>query len=177
MWPAFVWTSTKNEWNAQNAIWSPAFGLSNPRNLITRVLTLCHVKLTQSTLLEQKRFNLRSLLPALRNLWLLLKLDSPILGRVTTTAWHQLTAGPQQSPPPWNIDHISRLHVLYSFRTAVWVLLSLFPIDTKGGRIQGQWLNVTAQWWDHLNRHKILNHRQHDRTSFLKTLIVGTAEV
>ena len=32
-----VWTSTKNEWNAQNAIWSCAFGLSITRNLITRV--------------------------------------------------------------------------------------------------------------------------------------------
>ena len=31
------------------------------RNLITRVLTYCHVKRTQSTALEQKRFDLRSL--------------------------------------------------------------------------------------------------------------------
>ena len=36
--------------------------------LITRVLTICHVKLTQSTALKQKRFDLRSLSPALRNL-------------------------------------------------------------------------------------------------------------
>ena len=35
------------------------------RNLITRVLTICHVKLTQSTAMEQKRFDLRSLSPAL----------------------------------------------------------------------------------------------------------------
>ena len=42
-------TSTKNEWNAQNAIWSRAFGLSITRNFITRVLT------TQSTAMEQKR--------------------------------------------------------------------------------------------------------------------------
>ena len=48
------------------------FGPSITRNLITRVLTICHVKLTQSTALEQKRFDLRSLSPALRNLWLLL---------------------------------------------------------------------------------------------------------
>ena len=40
--------------------------------LITCVLTICHVKLTRSTSLEQKRFDLRSLSPALRNLWLLL---------------------------------------------------------------------------------------------------------
>ena len=41
-------------------------------NLNTRVLTICHVKLMQITALEQKRFDLRSLSPALRNLWLLL---------------------------------------------------------------------------------------------------------
>ena len=44
------------------------------RTLITRVLTIGHVKLTQSTALEQKRFDLRWLSPALRNLWLLLSL-------------------------------------------------------------------------------------------------------
>ena len=43
------------------------FGPSITRNLITRVLTICHVKA-----LEQKRFNLRSLSLALRNFWLLL---------------------------------------------------------------------------------------------------------
>ena len=42
------------------------------RYLITSVLTICHVKLTQSTELEQKRFDLRSLSPTLRNLWLCL---------------------------------------------------------------------------------------------------------
>ena len=47
------------------------FGPSITRNLITRVLTICHVKLFR-TALEQKRFDLRSLSPALRNLWLLL---------------------------------------------------------------------------------------------------------
>ena len=56
MWPAFVWTSTKNEWNAQNAIWSRAFRPFTPRNLITRVLTICHVKLTQSTAMEAINF-------------------------------------------------------------------------------------------------------------------------
>ena len=43
-------------------------------NLIMRVLTICHVKLTQRTALELKPFDLRSLSPALRNLWLLLLL-------------------------------------------------------------------------------------------------------
>ena len=44
---------------------------STTRNLITHVLTICHVKLMQSTALEQKRFDLLSLLPTLHNLWLL----------------------------------------------------------------------------------------------------------
>ena len=33
MKPAFVWTSTKNGWNAQNAIWSRALWLSATKNL------------------------------------------------------------------------------------------------------------------------------------------------
>ena len=44
------------------------------RNLITRALTICHEKLTQSIAMEQKCFDLRSLSPALSNLWLLLVL-------------------------------------------------------------------------------------------------------
>ena len=92
---AFVWTSTKNEWNVHNAIWSRPYEPSTPRKLIRRVLTICHVKLTQGTALaltcdqtfsfskrtgkkdtwsqvtlEQKRLDFRS--PALHNLWLLL---------------------------------------------------------------------------------------------------------
>ena len=54
------------------------FGLSTPGNLIKRVLTVktsaCQVKLrqsSQSTVLEQKRLDLRSLSPTLPNLWLL----------------------------------------------------------------------------------------------------------
>ena len=94
---AFVWTSTKNEWNVHNAIWSRPYEPSTPRKLIRRVLTICHVKLTQGTALaltcdqtfsfskrtgkkdtwsqvtlEQKRLDFRSLSPALHNLWLLL---------------------------------------------------------------------------------------------------------
>ena len=41
-------------------------------NFITRVLIIYHVKVTQSTAFEQKRFDLRSLSPILCNLWLLL---------------------------------------------------------------------------------------------------------
>ena len=43
-------------------------------NLITRALTICHEKLTQSIAMEQKCFDLRSLSPAFSNLWLLLVL-------------------------------------------------------------------------------------------------------
>jgi len=43
-----------------------AFGLSITRNLYTRVLTISHVKRRQSTTMEQKRFDLRSLSPATR---------------------------------------------------------------------------------------------------------------
>ena len=49
--PAFSWTSTKNEWNSQNAFWSSAFRPSTPRKLFTRVLTI----LRKSTAWEQKR--------------------------------------------------------------------------------------------------------------------------
>ena len=42
--------------------------ISITRNLITRVLTICHVKLAQSTTMAQKRFDRRSLSPALRKL-------------------------------------------------------------------------------------------------------------
>ena len=41
--------------------------------LIMHALTICHLSL-QSTALEQKRFDLESLLPVLPNLWLLLVL-------------------------------------------------------------------------------------------------------
>ena len=57
---------------AQNAIWSREFQTSIPRYQVTRVLTIWHVKPTQSTALEQERFDVRSLSPAFHNLWLLL---------------------------------------------------------------------------------------------------------
>ena len=52
-------------------ICSRAFGLSIARNLITYGC-FDDVKRTQSAALEQELFDLRSLSPALRNLWLLL---------------------------------------------------------------------------------------------------------
>ena len=62
---SFGWTSTKNEWNAQNATWSCLFGPSISCNLIASVLTIYRVKLTQSTELEQKGFDIRLLSSAL----------------------------------------------------------------------------------------------------------------
>ena len=49
-----------------------AFRPYTPRSLITCVLPFLQVKLTQSTAMEQKRLDLRSLSRALTNLWLLL---------------------------------------------------------------------------------------------------------
>ena len=66
---SFAWTSTKNEWNAENTICSRAFGPSIARYRTTHVLTIYHVKLKQSTAIEQKHFDRRSLSPALPNLW------------------------------------------------------------------------------------------------------------
>ena len=61
-----------NQIHRTQLLWSRAFWPSTPRNLITRVSTIFHVKLAQSTALEQKRLDLRSLSPALPILWLLL---------------------------------------------------------------------------------------------------------
>ena len=58
--------------DAQNAILLRVFGPSITRYLITRVLTICHVKLMQSSAMEKRRFDHRLLSPALRNLGLLL---------------------------------------------------------------------------------------------------------
>ena len=69
---SFVWTSTKNEWNSWKAICDHARSDLGTCNFITRVLIIYHVKVTQSTAFEQKRFDLRSFSPILRNLWLLL---------------------------------------------------------------------------------------------------------
>ena len=70
-----TYITTKNEWNAQNAIWSDA--RSDLLNLFTGVLTIYHVKRTQWAALQQERFDLPSLTPALCNLRLLpLKLMS-----------------------------------------------------------------------------------------------------
>ena len=57
------------------------------RNLITRVLTNCHIKLTQSTAKERKRFDLKSLSPALCNLWVV---TSNTLFFTSNLSWKKL---------------------------------------------------------------------------------------
>ena len=47
MYPAFVWTSAKNVWNAQHALRWQVFGPSIT-NLIAYVLTICHMKLAKA---------------------------------------------------------------------------------------------------------------------------------
>ena len=78
----YVWTSTKNEWNAQNAVSSRVFRPSTPHNLIMRVLAICLEKPVQSTrCIGAKVFDLiRSLSPSLHNLWLLL-VEKGMMGR------------------------------------------------------------------------------------------------
>ena len=49
------------------------------------------------------------------------------------------------------IDHDIGAYVPYSFRTMSQVLLRPLPTEVQGWRRQGQRLNVTAQWRDHLN--------------------------
>ena len=113
MQPAFVRTSTKNEWNAQSVIWSRSFGRSITCNLMTRVLTICHVKLTQSTDMKQKRFELRLLLPALRNLWLLLDNIYMHLLRMT------LLVNTTYKPFLWPLTAWTELEIVLSIFTLV----------------------------------------------------------
>ena len=61
-------------------------------NLITWVLTICHMKLTQSTVLEQKRLNLWSLSPPLPifwllNMWLLYRLELTFFDITSQCYW------------------------------------------------------------------------------------------
>ena len=49
------------------------------------------------------------------------------------------------------IDHDIGANVPYSFQTMSRVLLHPLPTEVQGWRRQGQQLNVTAQWRDHLN--------------------------
>ena len=87
------------------------------RNLITRVLTNCHMKRTQSTAIEQKRFDLRSLSPALCNLCLLLVILCFSLPTCHEKSWGPLVSHftlclfsfQQDHPDAWSL--IGNLHL------------------------------------------------------------------
>ena len=49
------------------------------------------------------------------------------------------------------IDRDTGAYVPYSFRPMSRVLLRPLPTKVQGWRRQGQWLNITTQWRDHLN--------------------------
>ena len=66
--------------------WSCVFGPSITCNLIASVLIIYHMKLMHSTASEKKCFDLQSLSPTLRNLWLLLVLHC-IIGPHTRLAF------------------------------------------------------------------------------------------
>ena len=69
------------------------------------------------------------------------------------------------------IDDDVGAYVPYSFRTMSRVLLRLFPTELQGWRRQGQRLNVTAHWCDHLNWASVIS------PVFFKTLVDGPAGV
>ena len=92
-----------------------AFYRSKP---ITRVLTACYVKLTQSTALEQKRFDLRSLSPALRNLCLLRVTPLVTFRLITNWLYNKMHIIQMESGVGYNkktAKKISVLNLLYCF--------------------------------------------------------------
>ena len=56
------------------------------------------------------------------------------------------------------IDHDIGAYVPYSFRTMSRVLLRPLPTGVQGWRRQGQQLNATTQWHDHLNWERGFSH-------------------
>ena len=74
------------------------------------------------------------------------------------------------------IDHDIGAYVPYSFRTMSRVLLRPLPTEVQGWRRQGQRLNVTAQWRDHLNWERGFTASMISPV-FLKTLVDGPAAV
>ena len=60
----FVCTTSKNEWSVENVIRLCAFQPSTSRNVVMLVLTICEVKLMQSTLIEEKHLYLWLLSPS-----------------------------------------------------------------------------------------------------------------
>ena len=61
------------------------------------------------------------------------------------------TSSPQTDDGTSQIHHDIGAYVPYSFRAILQVLLRPLPTEVQGWRRQGQRLNVTAQWRDHLN--------------------------
>ena len=74
------------------------------------------------------------------------------------------------------IDHDIGAYVPYSFRTMSQVLLRPLKTEVQGWRRQGQRLNVTAKWRDHLNWKKGFTASMISPV-FLKTLVDGPAAV
>ena len=131
MWTALVWTSIKNEWNAQNAVWSCWFWPSTPGNMITRVLTICHEKPTQSThsvCVRAKAFDIRSLSPSLRNLSLLLV---HVQLTVLILFWCSCTKG------IWG----STQAVCGNQKEKRW------SQEKPGGSQETKWSNAKTSWW------------------------------
>ena len=74
------------------------------------------------------------------------------------------------------IDHDIEAYVPYSLRTISQVLLRPLPSGVQGWRKQGQQLNITPQWCNHLNWEKGFTASMNSPV-FLKTLVDGLAGV
>ena len=74
------------------------------------------------------------------------------------------------------IDHDIGAHVPNSFRTMSWVLLRPLTTEVQGWWRQGERLNVTAQWRDHLNWERRFTASMISPVIF-KTLVGGPAGV
>ena len=75
-----------------------------PRNQMLRVLTNCHVKLAQSTALEQKRLDLWSVSPAFPNLWLLLVIKLIVIIFIIIKSDFQFSRFDLETPWVWAVN-------------------------------------------------------------------------
>ena len=66
---------------------------------------------------QTRAFSLSSTEHLNSTLFYFILLDSPIIGRVTATAWRQLLRARNSPSPPWEIDHDTGDYVPYSLRT------------------------------------------------------------
>ena len=135
---SLVWTSTKNEWNASNTIHDHARSDLPSLLLIARVLIIYHAKLAQSTALQKKRFDLRSLSPALHNLWLLLVLAIQLklwavlfifLGAIGCSFWQA-----RVYPSSWECE---KCHINGHGRRDCTRHAQIQPCKSKTGDVQG----------------------------------------